>query len=514
MKKHIALLLLTFVFSLPAMFSASAQTGTDYEALFRGMELDELTPVLETLSHVVNEKKLENASLQIEPSTGAIPAGETLSVSLLPNGREITDSCVINYSSSDETVATVQDGIVTGVSTGCAEIKASVQFDDGAVLESTAAIEVFQAATTVKIPAKTAALINEKIDLKKYITLVPENASYQHLKYSVDNPELATIDENGFLQGKKAGIVVVTITPDGVAKPKSAKCSVSLKEPVTTVSLDATEFNIGKRNKKTLTATVGPESATDKRVIWSSENPKIASVTRTGEVTGVRSGTTVITCTARGGRDVSASAKVTVITAVSSVQFKKRTEDVFEGSTNTLEVSILPEDATNKKIEWESSDNSIATVDDNGVVTGIKTGKVTITATALDGSGKSASCKLFVEPVEPLYADGVFWETDWGEKSGRMGIDVFNRCQHKRVAGFKYRVRCISGYTGEIAESVHYDGTLVKPGLPQRGRLSTGVVPGFVMASKVEVTILSVKFTDGTVYNITEDMETPHEFGL
>ncbi|WP_287640554.1 Ig-like domain-containing protein, partial [Bacteroides sp.] len=169
------------------------------------------------------------------------------------------------------------------------------------------------------------------------------------------------------------------------------------KEPalveVTGIQLSQNSLSLKIGEKATLTATVSPSNATDKTVLWSSSQTSVATVSNAGQVTAIGNGTTVITATA-GNK--SAKCTVTVQEGVIAVELVSLSEEELilgEGETATLVVTILPEDATDKAVTWTSSDEAVATVS-NGVVTAVKEGTATITATA---GGKSAQCTVTVK---------------------------------------------------------------------------------------------------------------------
>ena len=168
---------------------------------------------------------------------------------------------------------------------------------------------------------------------------------------------------------------------------------------VTGITLDKTTATVEEGATVTLTATVTPDDATDKTVTWSTSNETIATVSG-GVVTGVKAGE--VTITAKAG-DKSATCTVTVTAkqgtedpedpiAVEGITIDKTTATVEEGATVTLTATVTPDDATDKTVTWSTSNETIATVS-GGVVTGVKAGTVTITATAGD---KSATCTVTV----------------------------------------------------------------------------------------------------------------------
>ena len=161
---------------------------------------------------------------------------------------------------------------------------------------------------------------------------------------------------------------------------------------VTSVVLDKTSLNLNVGDSETLVATVKPDNATDKTVMWTSSDDTIATVDETGKVTAIKEGTATIT--AKAG-EKTAECKVTVYVAVSSVELNKTTLSIIEGESETLTATVKPDNATDKTVTWSSSDEKIATVKD-GKVTAVKVGEATITATAGD---KTVECKVTVSPV-------------------------------------------------------------------------------------------------------------------
>ena len=174
---------------------------------------------------------------------------------------------------------------------------------------------------------------------------------------------------------------------------------------VTSVTLDKTSVSLLVGDSQTLTATVSPKDAANKKVTWKSSNAAIASVDAngkvTGVVTGVKAGEATITVTTEDGGKT-ATCKVTVSDKeikVTGVKLNKSETSILVGDNETLTATVLPEDATNQKVTWKSDKPEIATVDANGKVTGVAAGEATITVTTEDG-GKTATCKVTVSDTE------------------------------------------------------------------------------------------------------------------
>ena len=164
-----------------------------------------------------------------------------------------------------------------------------------------------------------------------------------------------------------------------------AVSGVALNKKVATV-------NVGKT--VTVKATVTPANADNKTLVWTSSNKKIATVSN-GVVKGVKAGRVIITAKTTDGSNISATCTVTVKQPVTRISLSKKAT-MYTGKKLTLKAKVNPANASNKALTWKSSNTKIAKVASNGVVTGVKAGRVRITATAKDGSRKSATCTVTV----------------------------------------------------------------------------------------------------------------------
>lgn len=173
---------------------------------------------------------------------------------------------------------------------------------------------------------------------------------------------------------------------------------------VGSVSLSQTTLTLNVKQTATLTATVLPDNAPEKSVMWSSSKPAVATVGNNGLVTAVSLGTTTITATA-GGKSATCTVTVEPI-PVGSITLDKTQLSLKHGESETLTATVQPDDATDKSVAWSSDEPDIATVDQNGMVTALSPGLATITATAGE---KSATCAVTVEPG--VLINGVVWAT-------------------------------------------------------------------------------------------------------
>ena len=177
----------------------------------------------------------------------------------------------------------------------------------------------------------------------------------------------------------------------------SFSCQEEIPQPVAVqaVYLNATSMELTEGETATLVATISPNDAENKTVIWSSSNLSIVSVVD-GKVTALKAGKATITVkTDDGGKtatcEVTVNAKVYPVTGVT---LDKSSATLTEGDELTLTATVNPDNATNKNVTWSSSNSSVASVS-NGKVTALKAGKATITVKTDDG-GKTATCEVTV----------------------------------------------------------------------------------------------------------------------
>jgi uncharacterized protein YjdB len=172
--------------------------------------------------------------------------------------------------------------------------------------------------------------------------------------------------------------------------------SIPLTIAVTGISVTPASLSLTQGNKGTLTATVTPATATNKKVTWSSSNIVVATVDDTGTVTAGTPGTATITATTEDGGKTATSTVIVSIDAnpnagvlATGLSVTPTTLNLTQGDTSTLTATVTPANATNKTVSWSSSNNAVATVDNTGKVTAVGVGVATITAGA-------ASCQICI----------------------------------------------------------------------------------------------------------------------
>lgn len=238
-------------------------------------------------------------------------------------------------------------------------------------------------------------------------TVMPENATDKGIEWKSDNESVATVSQAGLVTAIKDGSATITvITNDGGLK---ATCDVTVNKKtiaVSEVQLNKKDLTLTEGGTEKLVVTVKPDDATDKSVVWESSNTAVATVDQEGLVTAVGEGKATITVKTNDG-GFSASCEVTVkkkVIAVTGVKLSAASMTLREGDKGTLTATVEPANATNKNVEWWTSDLDVVSVTStsggsNGYVEARGAGKATVTVKTEDGEF-SASCEITVEKKE------------------------------------------------------------------------------------------------------------------
>ena len=248
----------------------------------------------------------------------------------------------------------------------------------------------------------------------------PEAASDRAVAWSSSDRSVATVDKAGTVHGLRPGTATVTATAEG----KSGTCAVTVKAKavnVTEVTLDRTELTLTEGETETLTATVKPDNADNRKVTWSSDKTEIATVDGAGKVTALKAGEAVVTVTTEDGGKT-ATCRVTVkakAVPVTGVEVNPWAVTLSVRGTSKLSYTIRPADATNQNVKWESESPSVATVDSEGNVQGVAAGTAKISVTTEDGGFKSY-CTVTVKKTESKFEVGGLWYEYFGPNKARV----------------------------------------------------------------------------------------------
>ena len=365
--------------------------------------------------------------MAVTPSRIEIIEGESavLSASVSP---EAASDRAVAWSSSDRSVATVDKaGTVHGLRPGTATVTATAEGKSGtcAVTVKAKAVNV----TDVSLD-RTELTLTEGETETLTATVKPDNADNRKVTWSSDKTEIATVDGAGKVTAVKAGEAVVTVTTEDGGR--TATCAVTVKAKtvsVTEVTLDRAELTLTEGETETLTATVRPDNADNRKVTWSSDKTEVATVDGAGKVTAVKAGEAVVTVmTEDGGK--TASCKVTVkakVVPVTGVDVKPWSVTIGANGTTKLTCTVAPSNATNRNVRWESDNPSVATVDSDGNVRAVSAGVAKVGVVTEDGGFRSGCTVTVKEFSSGFEVGGLFYKTaegysiDFVEVTGNPG---------------------------------------------------------------------------------------------
>ena len=363
----------------------------DTKCIITAFTLYDDSPIAEC--RILNPVFAKSISLDIEEWSGFPDDKFSIKASVLP---ENTVDRTIKWTSSNDSVAIVdKNGDVTCIGKGSCVINATTT--DGTNLSATCRVSV------MPVPVRSIRLDKTSWNgfpgdtFTIHATVSPENADDKTIIWTSSDTNVATVDTEGSVNAKAIGEAIITAKCGAL----TAECIIKVVEsPVTSITIDKTSVNMHVAETVQLTATILPENATNKNVVWDSFNESVATVNDTGLVTAVSAGQCFVTASAGDGSNVSANCVVTVKPVlIESILLDTPGWKGVKGDCFQIIATIAPEDATDKTLIWTSSDESVASVDDTGMVTAVGVGECLITASAADGSGISASCEVSLDPI-------------------------------------------------------------------------------------------------------------------
>ena len=298
-------------------------------------------------------------------------------------------------------------------------------------------------------PSKASIKVGKDVTIAA--TVSPADAEDKSVKWKSSDPAIAEVDENGKVTGVAEGSATITVASN--ADPTvTAVCEITVTPdeitPVlpTSLVINQETASIGIGDKLILSATILPDEAEDLGIIWSSSDPSIATVEEgdgkavvMGTVTGVAEGTVTITAKSSAVDSLSDTCVVTVtagqpqppapVLPTSITLNPSEPASVESGKTLQLTATVLPENADDKTVKWQSSDPTVATVDENGNVTGVAEGTATITVASNANPNVTTQIQVTVTaPVNPQprpHRGMNFWRFDIvGQPLPRTGFSA------------------------------------------------------------------------------------------
>ena len=230
-------------------------------------------------------------------------------------------------------------------------------------------------------------------DFQLTATIAPLNFT-DAVVWTSSNEEVATVSDTGYVEICGVGTAVITVTAGNV----KAACKITVPQLIDWIEFDEDEIELKAGQTYQLKPYISPSDATNKKLKYTSSDTKVAEVSASGLVTAKSEGEAKIRAAATDGSDEYAVCYVTVTgkAKVTGITLDRTSAEVKRGEKLTLNVTVSPSYASNKKVVWKSANTKIATVDANGSVTAKAPGRTKITVTSAENSSYQASCTVTV----------------------------------------------------------------------------------------------------------------------
>lgn len=331
----------------------------------------------------------ENAA-ENELSVLLLPVKKTVTINATVEPADATSRAVI-LTSDDPGIFAVSKNTIKGVAKGDTILTVASQLNPE-IAEQLRVLVIQQATRLTAEASAPNVAVGEQIRLST--TVIPEDTSIPAVVWSSDSPAIATVTEDGVVTGIKRGTARMVATVQDGSKIR-ANISVKVVQKAEQIEFKNAEATVDAGKTVQLTATVLPKNTDDKSVVWTSSDESVATVSKTGRVTGVSLGDAEITCTSASVPEVKATAVVHVQQPVTKITFNDPPE-IYVGESGKITWNIEPANASNPTIKLSSGNTKILTIDADGTITGVKAGETTINAISTDGSNRRARIKVKV----------------------------------------------------------------------------------------------------------------------
>lgn len=388
-----------------------------------------------------------------------IEKGDTLSLIAQLEPKDSTEK--VKWKTSDRKIVSVDDkGQITGKAPGTATITATAANGD---VSATCQVTTVISVSSIKLSDEVLKL-SKGDDYTLVARILPEDATEDtQISWSSSDESVATVNEDGSVEAVGGGSTIITAQ----TTTQSVQCLVTVRVPVSDISFDKDTVSMIKGTTQILKPIYSPEDATDKSIAWTSSDETVATVDNDGKVTAVSKGNATITATTKDKR-CKAECVVSVYVPVTEIKLDKSKLDLSIGSTETLTANIMPEEATNKKVLWTSSNEDVATVDNDGKVTAIGEGSAVITASSDDVVTISDTCEVSVTIAstdESLFTirdngDGTCAIIGFSADANISDVVVPSHIQDKKVTSIESHV--VQRWNMDVDVGIFYENGFVK----------------------------------------------------
>lgn len=336
----------------------------------------------------------------IELSQNTITLGINNTTILKVNKYGSAKETTTIWQSLNPNIASIENGKITGKKIGTTIIKViSGSYTASCKITVT---EDYIPVTGLSLPEHSGEiLLNETKKIEPIVT--PSNASNKFVLYDIEPEEIATIDKNGVITGKKIGTAILTIR--AVSSNNTARYTITVTDKIALKNISTNKtLELKEQSTTKINVTFTPSNATNQKITWKSSDTKIATVDASGNIKALKPGTVDIQAISQDGGHV-ATCKLTVVAIskkLNGITIDKKDITLNKEETATITVKFNPTYAENQKVTWKSSNTKVATVKD-GVITAIKPGNAEITVKTEEGNYEEI-CKVTVlsPPIESI----------------------------------------------------------------------------------------------------------------
>ena len=378
---------------------------------------------------VVKSSEIKPTGITLSTNSVTLEKGKSTTILATVSPDNATDKTV-TWSTNNSSVAVVSGGKITAIGEGTTTITAKT-------------VNGYSATCSVKVsPDKilpTGITLNtDSVSIsvgettRISCTVLPSNATDKSVSWSTSNVSVAAVSYNStycYIEAKSAGKATITAR---TSNNLIATCTVTVTEIILpnkiTLSHSSVSLNVGETEN--LSATVYPSNATDKSVSWSSNNTSVASVSSNGTIKAHSKGkATIIVKTSNGKTD---SCIVTVSEPeAESISLSTYNLNMKVGDKRIVFATVYPSNADDT-VKWSSSNSRKARVDNDGYITALRTGTVTITAKT--SNGLKAECSVTINKAdEEKKPKPIFDNSDWYEKIMEDKTNGINKLSKSEV---------------------------------------------------------------------------------
>ena len=321
-----------------------------------------------------------------------LAAGASASLSAVCTPEDASNRRV-SFSTTDIGVArVVSDQTLRGVQRGECDLVAASKSNPG--VQDVYRLLVTQPVKKIQVTGPRSVAAGGTISLQAVCS--PDDASMKNVTWASKQPGIASVDADGNVTGLKRGQATITATAADGSKV-TASATVNVTQSATSVEFKQSMIAVNVGHSQQANASVMPANASDRGLTWSSSDEAIATVAG-GKITGRRAGTCTVTAASRSDPDVRAEIPVVVSQLATRVEILNPRDElsIRVGEQVQLQWAMYPDDVTNREVSFRSAAPKIASVDANGLVTGLSKGTATVSVIAQDASKRKGEAKVHV----------------------------------------------------------------------------------------------------------------------